>query len=60
MLSLHAPNFNFIVYFKGVKICEKQTQKMRKTNKKTTFLWFGGGAMKLKIQNTKDTSRTPT
>ena len=44
---MYIPNFYFLVQFEE-ELCKKQTQKMRKTDQKTTFLGLWGGAMELK------------
>ena len=56
---MHIPNFNFLDQF-GEELCEEQTQKIRKSDQKTTYLGLLRSAMELRNRDLpKDTPKTP-
>ena len=50
--QMYKPIFRFYVQFEG-QLCEEQTQKMRKPDKKTTPLWQSKDEMVLKSRDPK-------
>ena len=47
---MHIPNFSFFAKFGG-RLCEEQTQKIRKNDQKITPLWQSRDEMKLKSRD---------